>query len=84
MCQCCACGCQVSNVDDVLVFHTDFLNSCLKDCMLTNPDLLKIVHKLMMVCVTFSNFVQVRSASPQTLCMYGLPHLEGGGGGGVA
>ncbi|XP_070191427.1 gamma-tubulin complex component 2-like isoform X2 [Littorina saxatilis] len=48
----------VSNVDDVLVFHTDFLNSCLKDCMLTNPDLLKIVHKLMMVCVTFSNFVQ--------------------------
>ncbi|XP_025097324.1 gamma-tubulin complex component 2-like [Pomacea canaliculata] len=48
----------VSNVDDVLVYHTDFLNSCLKDCMLTNPDLLKIVHKLMMVCVTFSNFVQ--------------------------
>nr|KAG5706873.1 hypothetical protein BaRGS_004208 [Batillaria attramentaria] len=52
----------VSNVDDVLVFHTDFLNSCLKDCMLTNPDLLKIVHKLMMVCVTFSNFVQVSHA----------------------
>ncbi|KAK7497177.1 hypothetical protein BaRGS_00011471 [Batillaria attramentaria] len=53
----------VSNVDDVLVFHTDFLNSCLKDCMLTNPDLLKIVHKLMMVCVTFSNFVQRLSQS---------------------
>ncbi|KAL8599173.1 hypothetical protein ACOMHN_007889 [Nucella lapillus] len=53
----------VSNVDDVLVFHTDFLNSCLKDCMLTNPDLLKIVHKLMMVCVTFTNFVQRLSQS---------------------
>ncbi|XP_046359513.1 gamma-tubulin complex component 2-like [Haliotis cracherodii] len=48
----------VSNVDDVLAYHTDFLNNCLKDCMLTNPDLLKIVHKLMMVCVTFSNFIQ--------------------------
>ncbi|XP_041354765.1 gamma-tubulin complex component 2-like isoform X2 [Gigantopelta aegis] len=46
-----------SNVDDVLAYHTDFLNNCLKDCMLTNPDLLKIVHKLMMVCVTFSNFI---------------------------
>ncbi|CAH1800217.1 unnamed protein product [Owenia fusiformis] len=48
----------VSNIDDVLAFHTDFLNNCLKDCMLTNPNLLKIVHKLMVVCVTFSNFVQ--------------------------
>ncbi|XP_060602983.1 gamma-tubulin complex component 2-like [Ruditapes philippinarum] len=47
----------VSNVDDVLKFHTDFLNNCLKDCMLTNPQLLKIVHKLMMVCVTFSNYI---------------------------
>lgn len=47
----------VSNVDDVLAYHTDFLNNCLKDCMLTNPQLLKIVHKLMMVCVTFSNFI---------------------------
>lgn len=46
-------------MDDVLAYHTDFLNNCLKDCMLTNPDLLKIVHKLMMVCVTFSNFIQV-------------------------
>ncbi|KAL4233344.1 Gamma-tubulin complex component 2 [Mactra antiquata] len=47
----------VSNVDDVLAYHIDFLNSCLNDCMLTNPQLLKIVHKLMMVCVTFSNFI---------------------------
>ncbi|XP_052809795.1 gamma-tubulin complex component 2-like isoform X2 [Mya arenaria] len=48
----------VSNVDDVLAYHSDFLSDCLKDCMLTNPQLLKIVHKLMMVCVTFSNFIQ--------------------------
>ena len=36
---------KVSNVDDVLAYHTDFHNVCLADCMLTNPDLLKIVHK---------------------------------------
>lgn len=53
----------VSNVDDVLAYHTDFLNNCLKDCMLTNPDLLKIVHKIMVVCVTFSNFIQRLSTS---------------------
>ena len=49
----------MSNIDDVLNYHSDFLNNCLKDCMLTNPELLRIVHKLMMVCVTFSNFMQV-------------------------
>ncbi|CAG5121559.1 unnamed protein product, partial [Candidula unifasciata] len=50
---------KVSNVDDVLAFHWDFLDSCLKDCMLTSTELLRIVHKLLVVCVTFSNYVQV-------------------------
>ena len=27
--------------------------------MLTTPDLVRIVNKLMVVCVTFSNFIQV-------------------------
>ncbi|CAG2247110.1 GCP2 [Mytilus edulis] len=53
----------VSNIDNVLDYHSDFLDNCLKDCMLTNPDLLKTVHKLMMVCVTFSNFIQRLSSS---------------------
>ncbi|XP_030832712.1 gamma-tubulin complex component 2-like [Strongylocentrotus purpuratus] len=39
---------QVSTIDDVLDIHTDFLNMCLKDCMLTDPELLKIVSKLML------------------------------------
>ncbi|GFR76401.1 gamma-tubulin complex component [Elysia marginata] len=50
---------KVSNVDDVLAFHGDFLDCCLKDCMLTSTELLRIVHKLLVVCVTFSNYVQV-------------------------
>ncbi|XP_028391404.1 gamma-tubulin complex component 2-like [Dendronephthya gigantea] len=48
----------VNNVDDVLTYHNDFLDKCLKDCMLTAPELLKIVSKLMMVCVTFTNCIQ--------------------------
>ncbi|XP_064605100.1 gamma-tubulin complex component 2-like [Liolophura sinensis] len=62
---------EVTNVDDVLECHTDFLNNCLKDCMLTNPDLLKIVHKLMMVCVTFCNCAQRLTQSTSV-------ELEGG------
>ena len=47
----------VVNIDGVLEFHNDFLDRCLKDCMLTSPELLKIVSKLMAVCVTFSNCI---------------------------
>uniref|UniRef100_A0A8C9XE12 Gamma-tubulin complex component n=1 Tax=Sander lucioperca TaxID=283035 RepID=A0A8C9XE12_SANLU len=39
-----------SNIDDVLCHHTSFLDNCLKDCMLTNPELLRIFSKLMSVC----------------------------------
>lgn len=33
---------QVTNIDGVLENHNDFLDRCLKDCMLTNPELLKV------------------------------------------
>ena len=33
---------QVTNIDGVLKRHNDFLDRCLKDCMLTNPELLKV------------------------------------------
>ncbi|MEQ2169286.1 Gamma-tubulin complex component 2 [Goodea atripinnis] len=49
-----------SNIDDVLCHHTSFLDNCLKDCMLTNPELLRIFSKLMSVCVMFTNCIQVR------------------------
>lgn len=52
-----------SNIDDVLSHHTSFLDNCLKDCMLTNPELLKIFSKMMSVCVMFTNCMQVFSHS---------------------
>ncbi|XP_059756139.1 gamma-tubulin complex component 2 [Balaenoptera ricei] len=47
-----------SNIDDVLGHHTSFLDSCLKDCMLTNPELLRVFSRLMSVCVMFTNCMQ--------------------------
>ncbi|KAM9618522.1 gamma-tubulin complex component 2 isoform 2-T2 [Trichechus inunguis] len=47
-----------SNIDDVLGHHTSFLDNCLKDCMLTTPELLKAFSKLMSVCVMFTNCMQ--------------------------
>eukprot|EP00118_Oscarella_pearsei_P007621 m.37909 g.37909 ORF g.37909 m.37909 type:complete len:927 (+) comp32477_c0_seq6:89-2869(+) len=49
---------KVKTVDDVLDAHSDFLDHCLRDTMLTNSELLKIVHKLLVVCLTFSSFMK--------------------------
>ncbi|PHH54127.1 Gamma-tubulin complex component 2 [Ceratocystis fimbriata CBS 114723] len=46
-------------VDEVIGDHIDFLDSCLKECMLTNGKLLRIHSKLMQTCTFF--------ASPSTL-----------------
>ncbi|CAH2321645.1 gamma-tubulin complex component 2 [Pelobates cultripes] len=54
-----------SNIDDVLSHHNNFLDNCLKDCMLTNPELLKIFSKLMSVCVMFTNCLQRFTQSMQ-------------------
>ncbi|KAK3932438.1 Gamma-tubulin complex component 2-like protein [Frankliniella fusca] len=48
----------VTNVDQVLTCHGDFLCTCIKDCMLTNPNLLKMVNILIGVCVSFCRFFE--------------------------
>lgn len=45
-------------VDDILVLHRDFLDICLKECLLTDPDLLRVLTKLMTVCTTFANSIE--------------------------
>ncbi|XP_069970961.1 gamma-tubulin complex component 2 isoform X2 [Penaeus vannamei] len=49
---------KVENVDEVLAFHNDFLSGCLKDCMLTSPELLRMISKLTGICVNFANFIE--------------------------
>ncbi|EFX01498.1 spindle pole body component [Grosmannia clavigera kw1407] len=43
-------------VDELMQDHVDFLDTCLKECMLTNSKLLKIHAKLMQTCFSFVNF----------------------------
>ncbi len=42
----------------VLEIHSDFLSTCLNDCMLSNPELLTTVKKLLGVCVDFADFLK--------------------------
>ena len=38
---------EVKTLDELLIIHNDFLETCLKDCMLTTPELLRCLAKLM-------------------------------------
>ncbi|ETN66868.1 gamma-tubulin complex component 2 (gcp-2) [Anopheles darlingi] len=48
---------QVKNIDDVLNYHQDFLDQCLKNCMLTTPELLKPIINLCNICIKFCDFL---------------------------
>lgn len=50
---------KVSNVDDVLSVHQDLQDSYLKECMLTDPDLLGCITGICATCIEFCNFMQV-------------------------
>ena len=43
----------VKTVDDVLNHHNDFQDCVLKECLLTNQELLRLLTKLMMCCLLF-------------------------------
>ncbi|KAJ3967090.1 Spc98 family-domain-containing protein [Lentinula raphanica] len=45
---------KVRTVDDLLRDHLDFLDTCLKECMLTSAKLLKAYNKLIVTCATFA------------------------------
>ena len=42
-------------VDDALMVHNEFLSRTLKDCLLTNGDLVRTLTKLMTTCLLFSD-----------------------------
>ena len=48
----------VTTIDDVLATHNDFLDKSLRDCMLSSREILKLISRLMAVCVTFTNHMQ--------------------------
>ncbi|KAK9474296.1 Spc98 family-domain-containing protein [Dipodascopsis tothii] len=46
----------VRTVNDLMQNHVDFLDTCLKECMLTNSKLLRIMAKLMTACRLFATY----------------------------
>ncbi|XP_037723881.1 gamma-tubulin complex component 2 homolog isoform X3 [Drosophila subpulchrella] len=54
---------KVENVDNVLLLHQDFLDSCLKNCMLTeSSEMNRSIFKLCNVCLKFCDFIQLETS----------------------
>ncbi|KAK7205475.1 Spc98 family protein [Myxozyma melibiosi] len=57
----------IETVDALMQRHVDFLDTCLKECMLTNAKLLKIMGKLTATCRMFSSYVNGLSRTLQSV-----------------
>ena len=47
-----------STMDNLVYQHTDFLDTCLKECLLSNHQLLKLLTKIMTVCLLFAEQIE--------------------------
>ena len=45
---------KAGTMDEILEFHAEFLDTCLKECLLSHHELLRCVTKIMSVCLLFS------------------------------
>ena len=43
-----------SDIDELHAAHENFLDSCLKECLLASQDLLRVLTKLMTTCLLFA------------------------------
>lgn len=50
-----------STIDDVLTRHNDFLDKCLRDCLLSSREILENMSRLMTICTTFTGHMQLAS-----------------------
>ncbi|KAL2315838.1 Spindle pole body component alp4 [Schizosaccharomyces pombe] len=50
-------------VDNLMQEHIDFLDTCLKECMLTNSRLLKVQSKLLNTCAMFASYTSTFTRS---------------------
>ena len=50
-----------SSIDDVLTRHNDFLDKCLRDCLLSSRDILENTSRLMTICTTFTGHMVAAS-----------------------
>ncbi|KAG7095179.1 hypothetical protein E1B28_005958 [Marasmius oreades] len=68
---------KVTTVDQLLRDHVDFLDTCLKECMLTSRKLLEAYSKLIVTCSTFALYTSSFNKSANSaLAVIGAPDQD--------
>ncbi|KAI0396346.1 Spc98 family-domain-containing protein [Xylariaceae sp. FL0594] len=68
-------------VDELMQDHVDFLDTCLKGCMLTNGKLIRIHSKLMQTCTVFATYTnwlsrELERADPDLIGPFKPPNMS--------
>ncbi|KAL0579580.1 gamma tubulin complex Spc97/GCP2 subunit Alp4 [Marasmius crinis-equi] len=68
---------KVTTVDQLLRDHVDFLDTCLKECMLTSKKLLEAYSKLIVTCSTFALYTSSFNKSANSaMAVVGTPEPD--------
>ena len=59
-----------TNLDEVLSHHADFLDTSLKECMLRDASLLRLLAKILTICVIFADQTRLVMADVSRLLSY--------------
>ncbi|KAJ3019842.1 Gamma-tubulin complex component 2 [Thoreauomyces humboldtii] len=74
-------------IEDVIKIHHDFQDRCIRECMLSNAEMVKVFSKLMSICTEFCHFSYsyTRFKAPFTTSEDGAGHhsYQGGNDNGV-
>ncbi|KAG5672653.1 hypothetical protein PVAND_002766 [Polypedilum vanderplanki] len=57
---------KAKNFDDILTYHEDFLDKCLRNCMLKEPDVLRCIMRMCSHCIGFCQFIEKENVSTET------------------
>ncbi|KAL1918322.1 uncharacterized protein VTP21DRAFT_2982 [Calcarisporiella thermophila] len=57
----------ISTVDDLIALHLDFLDTCLKGCIITTPKVVRAFQKMMLSCTIFTTLLERFTRSAATL-----------------
>lgn len=67
---------QATTIDEVLARHSDFLDRCLKDCMLTNKDVLELTYRLLQTSLGLASLMQESDGAPLLQTMLDNVHIH--------
>jgi gamma-tubulin complex component 2 len=67
----------VATIDNIMNHHNTFLDECLKESLIMDPELFHVLHKIISICSNFSETIQVHTKSMKLEDeLLGVTHIQ--------